>query len=230
MFDALYEFVCVKYNMWAGYVALGVALLFVGFLLYGTHRRTEEFTTMKGSYPTIEDIKKTVRAIMDQYYDYNISEFNKIEDLGEIFKAAGSKWETFGDLAMPDSSQMTARVALAFVIDKSQDDPAYQTKQAKEFYSTFKPFATPGYSYTGIDSFESFIESMHMYRKWLTDKIKNYKNDGKPNIEMNRHAPIEELLDISLKLDTVSLYLKNTLTRGFLKLAMEKTSPKPKAT
>jgi hypothetical protein len=215
--------------MWEGYVALGVALLFVGFLLYGTHRRTEEFTTMRGSYPTTEDIKKTVRAIMDQYYDYNISEFNKIDDINEILKTAGFKGDTFGDLGMPQSSQMTARVALAFVIGKTPNDAAYQTKQAKEFYSSFKPFATSGYSYTSIDSVEALIESLHMYRKWLTAKIKNYKNDGKPNIEMDRHAPIEEMLDISLKLDVVSLYLKNTLTRGFLKLAMEKTSPKPKA-
>jgi hypothetical protein len=215
--------------MWEGYVALGVALLFVGFLLYGTHRRTEEFTTMRGSYPTIEDIKKTVRAIMDQYYDYDISEFNKIDDINEIFKATDAKRETFGDLAIPDSSQMTARVALAFVIDKTPNDVAYQTKQAKEFYSSFKPFATPGYSYTSFNWIEELIASLHLYRKWLTDKIKNYKNDGKPNIEMGRHAPIEEMLDISLKLDVVSLYIKNTLTRGFLKLAMEKTSPKPKA-
>jgi hypothetical protein len=198
-------------------------------LLYGTHRRTEEFTTMRGSYPTVEDIKKTLRAIMDQYYDYNISEFNKIEDINEIFKATDAKGETFVDLAMPGSSQTTARVALAFVIGKTPNDAAYQTKQAKEFYSSFKPFATSGYSYTSIDSAEAVIESLHMYRKWLTDKIKNYKNDGKPNIEMDRHAPIEEMLDISLKLDVVSLYIKNTLTRGFLKLAMEKTSPKPKA-
>jgi hypothetical protein len=215
--------------MWEGYVALGVALLFVGFLLYGTHRRTEEFTTMRGSYPTIEDIKKTVRAIMDQYYDYNISEFNKIDDINEIIKSGGFRQEIYGDLAMPHSSQMTARVALAFVIGKTPDDPMYREKRAKEFYSSFKPFATPGYSYTSIDSVEALIESLHMYRKWLTAKIKTYKNDGKPNIEMNRHAPIEEMLDISLKLDVVSLYIKNTLTRGFLKLAMEKTSPKPKA-
>jgi hypothetical protein len=214
--------------MWEGYVALGVALLFVGFLLYGTHRRTEEFTTMRGSYPTIEDIKKTVRAIMDQYYDYNISEFNKIEDIEEILKSADFKRETFGDLAMPGSSQMTARIALAFVSGSSPNDPYLKTKEVNEFYSSFKPFATPGYS-ANINSVEGIIESLHLYRKWLTDKIKNYKNDGKPNIEMNRHAPIEEMLDISLKLDVVSLYLKNTLARGFLKLAMEKTSPKPKA-
>lgn len=213
--------------MWEGYVALGVALLFVGFLLYGTHRRTEEFTTMRGSYPTIEDIKKTVRAIMDQYYDYNISEFNKIEDLGEIFKASHAKGETFGDLAMPVSSQMTARIALAFVSGSSPNDHYLKTKEVKEFYSSFKPFATP--AYTSNNWFEELVESHHLYRKWLTDKIKNYKNDGKPNIEMNRHAPIEEMLDISLKLDIFSLYLKNTLARGFLKLAMEKTSPKPKA-
>lgn len=214
--------------MWEGYVALGVALLFVGFLLYGTHRRTEEFTTMRGSYPTIEDIKKTVRAIMDQYYDYNISEFNKIEDIEEILKSGGFRQETFGDLAMPGSSQTTARIALAFVSGSSPSDPYLKTKEVKEFYSSFKPFATPGYA-ANINSVEGLIEELHMYRKWLTDKIKNYKNDGKPNIEMNRHAPIEEMLDISLKLDIFSLYLKNTLARGFLKLAMEKTSPKPKA-
>jgi hypothetical protein len=212
--------------MWEGYAALGVALLFVGFLLYGTHRRTEEFTTMRGNYPTIDDIKKTVRAIMDQYYDYNISEFNKIEVNGELLNAGGFKDEVWRTLA-PDSSQITARAALGFVSGKQSNDSMYQTKQAKEFYSSFKPFATPGY--TTVDSTEAKIEQMHMYRKWLTDKIKNYKNDGKPNIEMDRHAPIEEMLDISLKLDVASLYLKNTVTRGFLKLAMEKTSPKPKA-
>jgi hypothetical protein len=210
--------------MWEGYVALGVALLFVGFLLYGTHRRTEEFTTMKGSYPTIEDIQKTVRAIMDQYYDYNISEFNKIKGTEDILKAGGFRQETYGNLAIPEIAQQTARLASAYVRGKSLNE---QTKQANDFYASFKPFATIGYAST--DSTEALIEQLHMYRKWLTNKIKNYKNDGKPNIEMDRHAPIEEMLDISLKLDVASLYLKNTLTRGFLKMAMEQTSPKPKA-
>ena len=45
------------------YVPLGIALLFVGSLLYGTYRRTEEFTNMKGNYPALEDIKKAVRAM-----------------------------------------------------------------------------------------------------------------------------------------------------------------------
>ena len=210
------------------YVPLGIALLFVGSLLYGTYRRTEEFTTMRGNYPALEDIKKAVRAIMDQYYDYDISEFSKIEDIGEIIKAGGFKPETYGDLMAPHESYMTARIGLAFVSGNNPNDVYLQQKGVKEFYSSFKPFAMPGYSFTNIDSFEALIASLHLYRKWLTDKIKKYKNDGKPNIEMNRHAPIEEMLAISLKLDTVSLYIKNCMIQGFLKLAIEKTKPKAK--
>ena len=121
--------------MWEGYVALGVALLFVGFLLHGTYRRSEEFTTMKGRYPTLDDIQKTVRAIMDQYYDYNISEFNKIKDIEEILKSGGFRQEIYGDLAMPQSAQQTARFASAYV----NGNPPERANQASQGFLRVLP-------------------------------------------------------------------------------------------
>ena len=206
------------------YVPLGIALLFVGSLLYGTYRRSEEFTTMRGNYPAMEDIKKAVRAIMDQYYDYDISEFGKIGDLKELLDAGGWKQETFGGLVVGIPGKA---YEIAYTVWETYNGDN-RTPVQKAFDDSFKPFANKGYMPKRGDA-DAVIESLHIYRKWLTDKIKKYKNDGKPNIEPNRHAPIEEMLAISLKLDTVSVYLKNCLTQGYLKLAMEKTNPKPKS-
>ena len=209
------------------YVPLGIALLFVGSLLYGTYRRSEEFTTMRGNYPAAEDIKKSVRAVMDQYYDYDISEFSKVEDLGELLKASGFNHETFAGIA---NGIPGVAFGIAYTVWETYNTDNRAPLQ-KAFDDSFKPFANKGYMPKrgdGRDA-DALIESFHVYRKWLTDKIKKYKNDGKPNIEPNRHAPIEEMLAISLKLDTVSIYLKNCLTQGYLKLAIEKTNPKPKS-
>ena len=208
------------------YAPLGIALLFVGSLLYGTYRRTEEFTTMRGNYPAMEDIKKAVRAIMDQYYTYDISEFSKI-DLGEIVKAGGWSQETFFGLVVGIPGKA---FEIAYTVWETYNGDN-RTPVQKAFDDSFKPFANKGYMPKRGDGREvdNLIESFHIYRKWLTDKIKKYKNDGKPNIEMNRHAPIEEMLEISLKLDTVSLYMKNCLTQGYLKVAIEKTKPKAKS-
>jgi hypothetical protein len=208
------------------YVPLGIALLFVGSLLYGTYRRTEEFTTMKGNYPATDDIKKSVRAIMDQYYDYDISEFSKIENVQAVVDAGGWKKETFHSLLLGIPGQA---FGIAYSVWETYNTDNRAPLQ-KAFDDSFKPFANKGYTPKrgdGRDA-DNLIESLHVYRKWLTDKIKKYKNDGKPNIEPNRHAPIEEMLAISLKLDTVSIYIKNCITQGYLKLAIEKTKPKAK--
>jgi hypothetical protein len=208
----------------AYYVPLAIALLFVGSLLYGTYRRTEEFTTMRGNYPATEDIKKSVRSIMDQYYDYDISEFTKIEDSDEAAKAGGWNRDVLFGIGK-GVPELAFNLAGMVWINRTTDN---RTPAEKAFNESFKPFANKLYSYQNSSHIDNFVESLHIYRKWLTDKIKKYKNDGKPNIEVNRHAPIDEMLAISLKLDALSVYIKNCLTQGYLKLAMEKTKPKAK--
>jgi hypothetical protein len=181
---------------------------------------------MKGNYPATDDIKKSVRAIMDQYYDYDISEFSKIENVQAVVDAGGWKKETFHSLLLGIPGQA---FGIAYSVWETYNTDNRAPLQ-KAFDDSFKPFANKGYTPKrgdGRDA-DNLIESLHVYRKWLTDKIKKYKNDGKPNIEPNRHAPIEEMLAISLKLDTVSIYIKNCITQGYLKLAIEKTKPKAK--
>jgi sarcosine oxidase delta subunit len=207
------------------YVPLGIALLFVGSLLYGTYRRTEEFTNMKGNYPAAEDIKKSVRAIMDQYYTYDISEFNKIKDLDEIANAGGWSRDVISGIGK-GIPELAFSIAGSVWATRNNDN---RTASEKAFYDSFKPFANKMYVYENSSHIDNFIESLHVYRKWLTDKIKQYKNDGKPNIEAGRHAPIDEMLAISLKLDAISIYIKNCLTQGYIKAAMEKTKPTEKA-
>jgi len=201
----------------AAYVALGIALLFVGALLYGTYRRTEEFTTMQGNYPAGEDIKKTVRAIMDQYYNYDISEFVKIENLNDILKAGSFRSDTLSEISR-------GVPAIAYSVASTD----FTNKKDSAFLQSFRPFVSRGYSPSRNHEFDGTIESLHTYRRWLTDKIKRYTNDGKSNIEEHRHAPIEEMLNISLKLDAAALYIKNCMVAGYLNLAIEKTHPKPK--
>lgn len=216
----------MKLSDLAHYIPLCIALLFVGSLLYGTYRRTEEFTTMKGNYPATEDIKKAVRSIMDQYYTYDISEFTKIKDSDEAAKAGGWDRDVLFGIAK-GVPELAFNIAGMVWAKRTTDN---RTPAEKAFYESFKPFANKMYSYQNSSQIDNFIESLHVYRKWLTDKIKKYKNDGKPNIEASRHAPIDEMLAISLKLDAVSIYIKNCLTQGYMKLAMEKTKPKAKET
>ena len=74
------------------YVILGLAVLFVATLLYGTWRRQEQFTTLQGNYPPWSVIQQQVRAIFDKYYDYDLSAFANIEET-DIFPAVKERVE-----------------------------------------------------------------------------------------------------------------------------------------
>ena len=99
MSDAVYKF--ANLDIMIEYVVLGLAVLFVGALLYGTWRRREEFTTMKGNYPPWIEIQRQVSAIFDQYYTYDLSEFAKI---GEKDVYAAGKEELNRALRNPQAA------------------------------------------------------------------------------------------------------------------------------
>jgi hypothetical protein len=54
-----------------GYLLIGVSVLILLAVLYGQNRRREEFTNMKGNFPSWATVIAQVKSILDKYYDYD---------------------------------------------------------------------------------------------------------------------------------------------------------------
>jgi hypothetical protein len=61
-----------------GYLLVGVSVLILITVLYGQNRRREEFTNMKGNYPSWATVITQVKAILDKHYDYDASKLAEL--------------------------------------------------------------------------------------------------------------------------------------------------------
>lgn len=202
--------------MWEGYVALGVALLFMGFLLYGTHRRTEEFTTMKGNFPPFMEIQRTVRGIFDEYYDYSLSEFSKIEQV-DVFNQAKKNIDS-----MTQNSFFVSQIPIKFIIeDPDKLEQTVKDERTMKLIKEFKTFMPPGFS-PNLETvpIDTHMAVLHAARRWLTSKIRTYK--------AGEFLPIEQLLLGSLALDALTQGFKNAVTGLYIAIALQLVNPKPK--
>lgn len=61
-----------------GYLLIGVSILILITVLYGQNRRREEFTNMKGNYPSWDTIMAQVKSILDKHYEYDVSKLAEL--------------------------------------------------------------------------------------------------------------------------------------------------------
>uniref|UniRef100_A0A6C0K6R2 Uncharacterized protein n=1 Tax=viral metagenome TaxID=1070528 RepID=A0A6C0K6R2_9ZZZZ len=61
-----------------GYILIGVSILILLTVLYGQNRRREEFTNMKGNYPSWATVIAQVKSILDKHYDYDASKLAEL--------------------------------------------------------------------------------------------------------------------------------------------------------
>jgi len=187
-------------NVPTEYVILGVALLFAGMLLYGTWRRQEEFTTIRGNYPPWSLIQQQVRAFFDKYYDYDLSEFAKISET-DIFPAVKDRIEK-----MPG---MDYKFLLANPEQFSRE-PVFKAFLPKGFVADM--VNAPVTTCMGV--YESF-------RKWVASSIKSY-DPKKPKY------PIDNLMKLNYTTELSSVVFKNEVILQFIDEAMKRVTPKPK--
>lgn len=196
-----------------GYVVLGVAVLFVGALLYGTWRRQEAFTTMKGNYPPWVEIQKQVRAIFDKYYEYDLSVFAKIKET-DVFATAKKTLDNvlsggFGNV----------QVALCI------QDPTKLGPQTKdEFARKFQTFLPSGFVVDMVNSpITTQMGVLEGARKYLLTLVKSYnpKNPGTT-------IPVASLVSDTYVMEMLSVNFKNAIIRDFIAVAFQEVNPKPK--
>jgi hypothetical protein len=195
---------------YAGVIALGLALLFVGALIYGTYRRTEAFTTIRGNFPPFVEIQRTVRGMFDQYYDYDMSEFSKIEQT-DVFNEGKTLIETMA----PD-------IPVKFLIqDPAKLDQVVNDDRALKLIKELKTFMPKGFV-PNLESMpvDTYMAVLHAARDWLSNKIQTYKKDDV--------FPIDQLILGSLALDAFTLSFKNAVIREYYAVAFTKSHPKPK--
>ena len=61
-----------------GYILIGVSVLILLTVLYGQNRRREEFTNMKGNFPSWATVIGQVKSILDKHYDYDASKLAEL--------------------------------------------------------------------------------------------------------------------------------------------------------
>lgn len=181
------------------YVVLGVAVLFVGALLYGTWRRQEHFTTMKGNYPPWSLIQQQVRAIFDKYYTYDLSAFANIEET-DIFPAVKDRIEK-----MPRNYQI---IVSNFKQLSERDD--------------IKAFFPKGFVVDIVNSpITTYIGVGEAGMRWIASSIKSY-DPKKPKFS------ITELVKSHYFIELSSVSFKNEVILEFIDQAWKRINPKPK--
>lgn len=179
------------------YVVLGVAVLFVGAILYGTWRRHEAFTTMKGNYPPWSEIQRQVGAIFDKYYTYDLSEFAKIKET-----------DVYG-------------VAKTIVEPNGYDVPLDPTPEyLKRIVSDVKKFLPSGFVFdmvnAPITSVTGFLEGRKKYLGSLIQSHNPKKAGGNS---------IFELVDTFYKIEAISGLFKNAVISAYMNVARQRIKP-----
>lgn len=181
------------------YIILGLAVLFVVTLLYGTWRRQEQFTTIQGNYPPWSVIQQQVRAIFDKYYDYDLSAFASIEET-DIFPAVKERVE---------------KLPMIYGLLVSNFKPNSEMNEVKAFFPK-------GFVVDVVNSpITTYIGVGEAARKWVASLIKAY-NPKKPT------TAIDNLIQLHYATELSSVSFKNEVIIEFIGEAMKRVKPKPK--
>lgn len=220
MSDAMHKFIGIMIMI--QYVVLGVAVLFVGALLYGTWRRQEHFTTMKGNYPPWSLIQQQVRAILDKYYTYDLSAFADIVE-NDVFAAGKSALNKA--LQNPQAVDFAEIPILLFIQDPSKLESTNNEhqKQLASYVRQFQKFLPPGFVPDMVNApITTHMGVFEASRKYVGSLIKEYDNK-KPG-----PAPIVGLIAGFYLIEVLSVTFKNAVIMGTIALAFEKVKPVPK--
>ena len=220
MSDAVYKF--ANLDIMIEYVVLGLAVLFVGALLYGTWRRREEFTTMKGNYPPWIEIQRQVSAIFDQYYTYDLSEFAKI---GEKDVYAAGREELNRALRNPQAANFGEIPAMMFIQDPSKLEATNndQQKQLAAYVRQFQKHLPVGFIPDLVNApITTHMGVLQGARKYMGSLIKSY-DPKKPG-----PFPIIGLITGFYMLEILSVTFKNAVILAYIAIAFRNINPVPK--
>jgi hypothetical protein len=180
------------------YVVLGVAVLFVGAILYGTWRRHETFTTMKGNYPPWSEIQRQVSAIFDKYYTYDLSEFAKIKET-DVYGVAKKMVET---------------------VSNNYGIPLDPGSLPKETLSNVKKFLPPGFVFDTVNAPVTAVTGiLEGGKKYFGSLIKSHdpKKAGSNSIF--------ELVELFYKIEAMSGLFKNAVIVAYMDVARQTIKP-----
>jgi hypothetical protein len=198
------------------YVILGIAVLFMATLLYGTWRRQEQFTTIQGNYPPWILIQKQVSDIFDKYYEYDLSAFASIGEV-DVFDA-GKK--AIGAPGLTDGIEAN----LKFVIeDPSKLETNPNGKEAAVFIRQFQKFLPAGFVPDLVNApVTTHMGVLEAARKYTGSLVKGY-DPKKPG-----PVPIIALISAYYMIEVVSVTFKNAIILEYIKVAFETVKPKLK--
>ena len=220
MSDAMYKFIGIMIMI--EYVVLGIAVLFVGALLYGTWRRQEHFTTIKGNYPPWIEIQRQVSAIFDKYYEYDLSAFSKI---GETAVFGAGKKALNAALQNPQAVDFGQIPIMMIISDPSKLESTNNDnqKQMAAYIRQFQKFLPVGFVADMVNSpITTHMGVFEASRKYIGSLIKEY-NPKKPG-----PVPIIGLISGFYAIEVISVAFKNAVILEYISIAFQEVKPKPK--
>ena len=154
-----------------GYLLIGVSVLILLTVLYGQNRRREEFTNMKGNYPSWATIISQVKSILDKHYDY---------DATKLAELASQQHELYAQ--MTDGIEKIAKSgqggALGFLFEFIYGMP---TPQLINDFNKNKDLATllPKGTVLNVDTpFDTRMAMIYAVSEYAKNMVKKAKNSN----------------------------------------------------
>jgi hypothetical protein len=198
-----------------GYILIGVSMIILLAVLYGQNRRREEFTNMKGDFPSYATLLDQVRLMLDKAYDYDLSELKKMADeQTEMFKAA------FDSLAKASKSQGVDQPLYGIVVEVGSPPTAETISTVMESRGKYLP---KGVKLNVDTPYDTKMAGFYAANQLVLEMMK------KPSGQIKQgQYHYDQVVRSYYKLQAMSSLLKNLMMSHLFSTAVYRTKAKPK--
>jgi hypothetical protein len=200
-----------------GYILVGISVLILLAVLYGQNRRREQFTNMKGGFPSYATLLDQVRLMLDKAYDYDLSELKKMADeQTEMFKAA------FVSFAEASKSQGLEQPLSEIVREVGSLPTAESISTAMYYFGKHLP---KGVKLNVDTPYDTIMAEYYAATQWVLENMKKPNNQPNPG---QGQLPYDQAVEGYYKVQAKSSLLKNLMMYHLFSTAVYRTKAKPK--
>lgn len=198
-----------------GYILIGVSMIILLAVLYGQNRRREEFTNMKGDFPSYATLLDQVRLMLDKAYDYDLSELKKMADeQTEMYKAA------FVSFVKASQSQGVDQPLYGIVVDVGSPPTALSIKEETNYFGKHLP---KGVKLNVDTPYDTKMATYYAANQWVLESMKKPNNQPNPG-----QLPYDQAVQGYYKMQAMSSLLKNVMMSHLFTIALNRTKAKLK--
>ena len=193
-----------------GYLLIGISVLILLTVLYGQNRRREQFTTMKGEFPSYTTLLDQVRLLLDKAYDYDLSELKKMaDDQTEMYHKAFDDLRKNGDVNIINLDPIS--------VDEIN---AAMNSTSPAFIGNYLP---KGFKLNVDTPFDSKMAILYAWKQKFLESMKQLTTTVKPG-----QLPYDYASKQYYKLEGGAAFIKGQMLETLIEQAMIRTKAKPK--